>query len=699
MELVEGETLRDRIDQGALPIPEALGIAAQVASALEAAHEQGIVHRDLKPANVKLRPDGTVKLLDFGLAKVLDPTARASAPTEVTLTALGLPGAYTGQILGSPSCMSPEQARGLPVDKRTDVWAFGCLLYEMLCGTRAFGGERTSEVIAKIFEREPDYAALPPALPAEIPRLLRRCLEKDRRRRLRDMGDARIELLDVLDHTAAGPTATGPLAARASMFRKTPVQRRLLAAAALTVLAGMGIWLALRARTVLPSAPVARFSIPEPSVGGAGIAISADGTRVAYVTRRGLVVRALDRLEGTVAVSLNNSQANPFFSPDGQWLGFKGWEALRKVPVAGGAATTLVDRIFPAGAWGGEDIIFGETRGLFRVPAAGGKVVKLLATREVEQIVSVEMIPDRQAVLFTVIPTRGNVPGWAASMPSARIEALDLRTGNSHVVLRGGGRPRYTQTGHLLYSSGGTLYAIGFDKQRLQTRGDAVPVIVTGALIDFDVSENGTLLYQIAQPEPPRQLVWVDRQADIAGRHPRRTRCEREWCRAERLALGSAARDARAVHERSGPQSDDDLEPGRAPTGLRQRAIGRVEPLPSGRRRQRRAGTPVRQRVAADADQLYARRTVAGVRWRVRPTARHLRDDAGRQSRDETADPGSGQRTHGRGFAQRSLGRLRFRRIRPVRDLCTGVSRCRRQQSVAGFFGRWPAARVVARWP
>ncbi len=200
MELVEGETLRDRIDRGALPVPEALGIAAQVATALEAAHEQGVVHRDLKPGNVKLRPDGTVKLLDFGLAKVFDPSLRASGSAEVTLTVVGQADADAGRILGSPSCMSPEQARGLPVDKRTDVWAFGCLLYEMLCGTRAFAGDSTSDVIARILEREPDFTALPPDLPPAIPRLLRRCLEKDRRRRLRDIGDARMELLEKIEN-------------------------------------------------------------------------------------------------------------------------------------------------------------------------------------------------------------------------------------------------------------------------------------------------------------------------------------------------------------------------------------------------------------------------------------------------------------------------------------------------------------------
>jgi eukaryotic-like serine/threonine-protein kinase len=512
LELVEGETLAERMVPGALPVPEALGIAAQMAMALEAAHERGVVHRDLKAGNVKLRPDGTVKLLDFGLAKAFDPAVSEIAAAAVTVTALEMPGLGGPRILGSPACMSPEQARGQPVDKRTDIWAFGCLLYEMLCGKRAFVGDRVSDLIAQILEREPDFSALPPELPGSIQRLLRRCLEKDRRQRLRDIGDARLELLDALSHDTAEPTATGPLTARSS-FGSSRVRRGVLVIAVLTAaVAGVSAWMARRPDPLVSPRPSMRFTIPVATYAAWGLAISADGSQIAYGTSRGLEVRALGSLESRVVAPSNIALGQPFFSPDGKWVGFKGWESLKRVPVTGGKVLMLADRVFPVGTWVGKDIVFGDTRGLFRIPAAGGELVKLLATEGVEQIASVEMLAERNAVLFTVIPTRGNVPGISASMPSARIEALDFRTGKRHVVLHGGGRPRLTPNGHLLYAGGGTLYAVAFDKGLLQTRGEPVPVLVTSGLLDFDVSAEGTLVYQANSAVQSKELVWVDRQ-------------------------------------------------------------------------------------------------------------------------------------------------------------------------------------------
>ncbi len=511
LELVEGETLSERIARGALPLPEALGIAAQIATALDAAHERGVVHRDLKPGNVKLRPDGTVKLLDFGIAKVLDPITTGGNPAAVTLTAAEVPGG-AARILGSPAYMSPEQARGMAVDKRGDIWSFGCLLYEMLSGARAFGGEGASDVIAKVIERDPDFAALPADLPFTIQRLLQRCLEKDRRRRLRDIGDARLELLDALDHPGGEPTATGPLAARAAS-RRPWVRRRVLAAlATITVLlAGAAAWLAQRDKA--PAPVVTRFALTEESYAGGGLAISADGTRIAYLDDRGLVVRSRDRLESKVVAAVNIVQGSPFFSPDGEWVGFRGWDALRTVPAAGGRVVTVADR-HPAaiGTWVGEDIFFAGVNGLFRTSSRGGTPAAVAAPAEGEQIVSLQVLPARRAILFTVIPTRGNVFGMAANLPSARIEALDLVTGRRQVVIRGGGRPRYTSTGHLLYVTGGTLYAVPFDIRQLQTRGAAVPVVVTEGHLDYDVSADGTLIYQTAQTKDHRELAWVDRQ-------------------------------------------------------------------------------------------------------------------------------------------------------------------------------------------
>lgn len=512
MELVDGETLSQRIDDGPLPLSEALGVAVQVAAALEAAHEQGVIHRDLKPGNIKLRADGTVKLLDFGLAKVFEVSHGAPVSAAVTLTALGGPQDGVPRILGSPACMSPEQARGLPVDKRTDVWAFGCLLYQMLSGGRAFAGDTAPEVIARILEREPDFSCLPPDVPPTVARLLRRCLEKDRRRRLRDIGDARLELIDVLEYDGADPAATGSLAARAS--RRQPSRSALvaLAGAAVMLAAAVG-WLAWQRQPASPEvAPPVRFSVAEQPLPGGGVAISNDGTQLAYMTGRGLEIRSLDRLASRLVAPSNVVQSAPFFSPDGKWLGFKGWDALNLVAISGGQITTLVDRVFPEGTWIGEDVIYGDPRGLFRVSARGGEPEQLLATEGVEQIVSVEAIPARQAVLYTIIPTRGNSPGLSAGNPAARIEVIDLRTGRNHLVLRGGGRPRYAPTGHLLYASGGALHAVGFDLETLQVRGNAVQVLATGGLLEFDVAANGTLFYQAASARSNTQLVWVDRQ-------------------------------------------------------------------------------------------------------------------------------------------------------------------------------------------
>ena len=513
LELVEGETLSERIARGALPVPEALGIAAQIATALDAAHERGIVHRDLKPGNVKLRPDGTVKLLDFGIAKVLDPATTVSNPAAVTLTAAEAPGG-NARILGSPAYMSPEQARGMAVDKRGDIWSFGCVLYEMLSGTRAFPGEAASDVIAKVIEREPDFSALPAELPFTVGRLLQRCLEKDKRRRLRDIGDARLELLDALDNPGGEPTASGAFAARAAAPR-SPWGRRLALAAIVTLVTGLAATLAWRAqRQDAPAPPVTRFAITEPSYADGGLAISADGTQIAYVNARGLIVRSRDRLESKLVVARNIVQGNPFFSPDGEWVGFRGWEALKTVPANGGAVATVADR-HPAavGDWVGKDIFFAGMGGIFRISAQGGEPVAVAAAAEGEQIVTVQVLPGRRAILFTVIPTRGNVYGMAASLPSARIEALNLSTGERHVVVRGGGRPRYTTTGHLLYVSGGTLYAAPFDLHALRTRGAAVPVIVAEeGLLDYDVSTEGTLIYQASLTNEHRQLAWVDRR-------------------------------------------------------------------------------------------------------------------------------------------------------------------------------------------
>ena len=511
LELVEGETLAERIAHGPIPLTEALEIAQQIAAALDAAHEHGVVHRDLKPGNVKLRPDGTVKLLDFGLAKIADPVGEGSNPQAATATALEFAAGGAG-VMGTPAYMSPEQARGLTVDKRSDVWAFGCVLYEMLAGERAFRGEWSSDVFAKVIEREPDLGALPGDVPRTVHRLLRRCLEKDPRRRLRDMGDARLDLMDATDKPAdepaiqSGPTRWGGIASIAT-----------IAAALSAAIAGTVVWLAVRSDSAerAPPPQVARFSIPArvpPPLLGAGLAISSDGMQLAYVSGRGLTVRARDRLETAVVVERGTVQGSPFFSPDAKWLGFTGWDTLSKVPTAGGPATTVAES-GGMGSWTGGDIVFADMHGLFRISADGGEPEVLFVDPDpLEQAVSPHFLPERKAVLFTVIPTRTYIPGFASNAPGARVDVLDLTTGERRTILRGGGRARYLPTGHLVYAAGGTLYAVAFDLERLAVRGVAVPVVSEAGLLDFAVSDEGTLVYQAGKIDFRMELVWVDRQ-------------------------------------------------------------------------------------------------------------------------------------------------------------------------------------------
>ncbi len=505
LELVEGETLAERIARGPVPLPEAVAIATQVAAALEFAHEQGVVHRDLKPANVKLSTDGNVKLLDFGLAKVLAVHAHGSGEAEATITALPHGGA-AGPAMGTPAYMSPEQARGLAVDKRTDVWAFGCVLFEMLTGRRAFTDENATDVIVSIVERELAFDAVPAECPEVLRRLLRRCLTKDVRQRLRDIGDARLDLADV----AAGLV-------EADTDRRTLRRRTwLIAGAASVAVSAVAFWLGHAGRPAVgQSASVTRFVLPQPaatSLGGGAIAISGNGQRIAYIGQHGLELRSRERLDPMIVRGTEGGDA-PFFSPDGEWVAFRDWHVLRKVPVGGGVVQTVAN-VGPAamGTWAGQDIIVADGNGLLRVPAAGGEAQQLIADLSPqEQTLSPQYIAERRAVLFTVTPSESYIPRFAANGPGARVEALDLATGQHHVVVRGGGRARYLPTGHLAYVVGSMLYAVPFDLASLTVRGQPVPVLTEDGPVEFDVADDGTLLYQSWGGAGKRDLVWVDR--------------------------------------------------------------------------------------------------------------------------------------------------------------------------------------------
>jgi hypothetical protein len=519
MELVEGETLADRIGRGPIPIDEALQIAKQICEALEAAHEKGIVHRDLKPANIKVREDGTVKVLDFGLAKALDRLSVASVDMmdSPTLSAHPTEG---GIILGTAAYMSPEQALGKAVDRRTDIWALGCVLYEMLVGRRPFEGEGVSETLARVIEREPHWARLPARLSPALRTFLERCLHKDPRQRVQAIGDVRLALEGAFE-TALSPTAAPVVVAR---WRSVV----LVGAAAIVAsgaIVGSLMWVAMRQ----PPPRVSRLQVAssgssEVSVGynDRDLAITPDGSRLIYIGNRAtqIFVRALDALS-PVAV-FTGRPLGLFTSPDGQWIGFRdGPGTLKKVAVAGGPAVTLatLDAAGPGGAtWGpdGAIILASESvaTGLQRVSASSGPVEVLTrpdpAEGEADHLWP-EMLPDGRSVLFTITSLTGG-------LGAAKVAILDLQTGKRQVLLSGGSHAHYVPSGHLIYGQAGTLQAVSFDLARREVRGapvTVVPDVVTSSRggVDVVVARDGTLAYLSvgSVTGTPRTLVWVDR--------------------------------------------------------------------------------------------------------------------------------------------------------------------------------------------
>jgi len=525
MELVEGQDLAQRISRGPIPVDEALLIAKQIADALEAAHEQGIIHRDLKPANIKVRPDGTVKVLDFGLAKAIEPASalRASAgqafSQSPTLTTPAM--TQAGVILGTAAYMSPEQARGKTVDKRADIWAFGCVLYEMLTGQRAFDGEGVSETMARVIEREPNWARLPATLSPALRTYITRCLQKDPRQRVQAIGDVRLALEGAFE--TAVPQTAAP--AVVSDWRRLALVG-VAAIIASGAIIGTLVWVAIR-----PEPP--RISRLQVATAGAAaltnnwndrcLAITPDGSRLIYVGNNGtqIFVRALDAL-APVAV-FTGSPSGLFVSPDGQWIGFVDGlsSVLKKVAVTGGRAVTLatLDTAGPSGAtWGPDDTIIVATNsvdtGLQRVSAAGGPLTVLTrpdrAQGEADHFWP-EMLPGGGALLFTITALTGG-------LDAAQVAVLDLQTGKRKIVVRGGSHAHYVPSGHLVYLAAGTLQAVPFDIARLETHGSPVPVVsdvestLRGAVLAV-VAGDGTLAYVLGSAAgTPRTLVWVDRQ-------------------------------------------------------------------------------------------------------------------------------------------------------------------------------------------
>jgi serine/threonine-protein kinase len=513
MEFVEGPTLADRIAVGAIPVDEALPIARQIADALCVAHEQGVIHRDLKPANVKVRPDGTVKVLDFGLAKALDPRL-SDDPTKSPTQSLHT--TASGVILGTAAFMSPEQASGRAVDRRTDLWSFGVVLMEMLTARPVFGGETVSHVLASILKTDPDWSTLPPDLPTSIRRLLRRCLQKDARQRLADAGDARLEIEEAI--TGVEEQRPGPVTTR--------MQWAPWALVAL-LLAALGVLTVRWTRAGNPIAPAvgldARLGADAPlsqTTFGPSIALAPDGSVLVFVGEanpghRQLYARQLGELSAD-AIPGTDGADSPFFSPDGRWIGFFADGRLKKVALAGGAAVTLCDAPNGRGGDWGEDqhILFqpSSTGPLMRVSAGGGTPAPLTTLEGGEVTHRWPQSLDRgRAVLFTSNSSRSN---WE----SATVVIQSIATGTRTTVQSGGYYGRYVPTGHLIYVQQGLVFAKTIDISQPETTGTPVPVVgsVLGGTgsgaAHLAVSLQGTMVYASRpRSEGPTPMVWMDR--------------------------------------------------------------------------------------------------------------------------------------------------------------------------------------------
>jgi len=514
MELVEGPTLQDRIEKGAIPADEALGFAMQIAEALEAAHTQGIVHRDLKPANIKARPDGTVKVLDFGIAKALEPDALTSAPQSPMLTT---PATQVGVILGTAAYMSPEQARGKPVDQRSDIWAFGCVLYEMLTGQPAFGGEDVPITLARILANDTDLDSLPASVTLAVRQAIQVCLQKDLRKRVADIRDVRLALEGAFE-TVSPETDHGPAVSRPLWRRAIPMG---IAVILTGLFVGFGVWLSTQ-----PEPPrLARFDYDLPEgqfLSGSNrhlIALSPDGRQFVYNTSEGLYLRTMDELEARLIPGTEPALTSPVFSPDGQSVAY--WDVtsrqLKRIAISGGAPVVIGDvATSPNNAnWEADGtILFEDLGGIYRVSANGGTPELVIPSTE-EFFHRPRLLPDGDSVLFST--TRD--AGW----DNAQITVQSLSTGERTVLVEGGTEARYFPTGHLVYALGDGLFAVAFDADSLSVSGGAVPLVQgvrrglggggqVGGSASYSVSENGTLVFitgSVASVE--RTLVWVDR--------------------------------------------------------------------------------------------------------------------------------------------------------------------------------------------
>jgi serine/threonine-protein kinase len=519
LELVDGPTLADRITDGPMPLDEALPIARQIAQAIEAAHEAGIVHRDLKPANIKLRPDGTVKVLDFGLAKSLTPTfpdgSSMSMPPTVTSPAL----TQAGLILGTAAYMSPEQARGRFVDRRADIWSFGVVLFEMLTGRRPFDGEEVADVLAAILTREPDFTLLPGDLPGRVRQLLTACLQKDPKQRIHSMADARLAMDGAFELGAPGLTPTDAAPGGRIRWWVAALTAVVVGAAG----AGAALWLV---PSIEPDRRHYVHHLGEETftrVGRHLIAVSNSARGVAYVADGQIYLLNSDDPVARPIPGTAVDPTFPVFAPDGQSIAFFAAGEISRVPVGGGTPVPITKVTVEYGmSWHDDVLVYATRDGIWRVNAAGGSPDMIARAGDNERLHAPQLLPDGKSILFAIGPALGAPSIGRDAWDDARIVVQALESGARKEVGRGG-YPRYVSSGHLIYASGSTLFARPFNLRGLEPAGTPVPVRTgvqraigppTG-IAQYAVSDDGALAFISGDVTNVVDLVVLDRRGGM----------------------------------------------------------------------------------------------------------------------------------------------------------------------------------------